>query len=221
MSVSYVVLCSAACCTTKLCGVVPHGGWRCFFFLCFQRFPYFHSILIFYIAPLGSTVALTASSCIPVRLQSLRACAEPPAVVSPQRRSDPCIYKDLQQLRFNGSHPSSPFLRDSRDRLFCVRRCVGVHVAVGIAISNNWYQERYNRIDFDNVVGAAPDDDNSRFFSSFKKGRAATDTQYHSNLEHFAFTATINHTSWSTSWFIERPVLFFHKFVLWCSHKSI
>ena len=44
-------------------------------------------------APLGSAVALTASSFIPVCVQPLRACAEPPAGVSPPRRSPPCKYK--------------------------------------------------------------------------------------------------------------------------------
>ena len=43
-------------------------------------------------APLGSTVALTDSSCIPVRPQPLRACAEPQAGVIPPRRRPPCIY---------------------------------------------------------------------------------------------------------------------------------
>ena len=49
-------------------------------------------------APLGSTVALTASSCIPVRVQPLQACAEPPAGVSPPRRSPPCIHIYPEEL---------------------------------------------------------------------------------------------------------------------------
>ena len=52
-------------------------------FVCFQRFLYIQNCyLVFHDAPLGSTVALTASSCIPVRLQPLRVCAEPPAGVT-------------------------------------------------------------------------------------------------------------------------------------------
>ena len=46
----------------------------------------------FHNAPLGSTIALTASSFIPVRLQPPRACAEPPAGVTPPRRSPPCTF---------------------------------------------------------------------------------------------------------------------------------
>ena len=58
--------------------------WRMEMFLfCFQRFLYIQNCyLVFHDAPLGSTVALTASSCIPVRLQPLRVCAEPPAGVT-------------------------------------------------------------------------------------------------------------------------------------------
>ena len=67
--------------------------WRmekfCFFF---PTFSFFSLKNLFKIAPLGNSVALPASSCIPVRLQPLRACAEPPVGVSPQWRSPPSLY---------------------------------------------------------------------------------------------------------------------------------
>ena len=69
---------------------MPHGGWQWSFFLCFQRFLHFTQSF-FYHAPLGRTVALTASSCIPVRVHPFRAYAEPPAGVSPPRRRPPYI----------------------------------------------------------------------------------------------------------------------------------
>ena len=59
-----------------------------FFFLVFAAFSFFSLKIVFHTSPVGSTVALTTSSCISVRLQPLlRACAEPPVGVSPQRRS--------------------------------------------------------------------------------------------------------------------------------------
>ena len=61
-----------------------------FVFLMFPTFCFF-PLIFFYSAPVGSTVALTGSSCIPVRPQPLRACAETQAGVSPPRRSPPCI----------------------------------------------------------------------------------------------------------------------------------
>ena len=96
-SVSYVVFCSAACCCAdESCVVVPDGGYKCFCFFVFPAFSVFSLKNIYiYSAPLGSTVALTALSCIPVRLpllQPLRACAEPPAGVSLPRRSPPCMF---------------------------------------------------------------------------------------------------------------------------------
>ena len=64
---------------------MPDGGCEWVFPVAEVSFSLF--IFGFYKAPLGRTVALSASSRIPVRPQPLRACAEPQAGVSP-----PCTY---------------------------------------------------------------------------------------------------------------------------------
>ena len=64
----------------------------------FPVFPAFSFIYLkagFYYAALGSAVALTASSCIPVRVQPLRACVEPPAGVGLPRPRPPCIDNNI------------------------------------------------------------------------------------------------------------------------------
>ena len=67
------------------------GGWRItMLFLLFSvLFPCTQNC--FLNAPLSSTFALSASSCIPVGRWSLRGCAKPQAGVSPPRRSPLCI----------------------------------------------------------------------------------------------------------------------------------
>ena len=71
-------------------------GWRMamLVFLVFTAFC-FSSLNCFYNAFLGSTVALTASSCIPVCPQPLRACAETQAGINPPGRSPPRISLSL------------------------------------------------------------------------------------------------------------------------------
>ena len=79
------------CCANEYCVVVPNGRCginRCFC-LCMQWFPLFTGYVGGGCTPVGSTVALTASSCTPARPQQFRACAEPQVGVSPPRRSPP------------------------------------------------------------------------------------------------------------------------------------
>ena len=71
-----------------------YAGWRMtlfVFLVLFAVFSFFSlQIDFFFMYP--STVALTASSCIPVRPQPLRTWAGPQAGVSPPRQSPPCKY---------------------------------------------------------------------------------------------------------------------------------
>ena len=52
-------------------------------FPAFLAFSLFSLHIVFDCTPPGSTIALTASSCMPVRLQPLRACVEPRSGVNP------------------------------------------------------------------------------------------------------------------------------------------
>ena len=57
-------------------GVFDRARWRMemfIFFCCVSAFSFFSFRIIFSCCTLGNTVALTASSCMPVRLQPLRA----------------------------------------------------------------------------------------------------------------------------------------------------
>ena len=100
----FKVLVAAVRTSYLLCQMADgHGRFSCVSSVFFH----FTQTYFFYNAPLGSTVALlrvTASSCIPVLVQPLRACAEPPA------GAEDGTWLPLSQYRYSGESPSHTFV---------------------------------------------------------------------------------------------------------------